>query len=197
VLANVRRILALYLTAPIVRPIAKIGISPNTLTILGFLLSIAVAYLVARGMLLGGGLLLLFSGWFDLLDGALARLTGRVTRFGALLDSSLDRFSEAIVLCGLLFFYHGSFQESVLIFATLIGSVMVSYIRARAEGLGLECKVGLFTRPERLILVALGLILGWFFSEALVIILWVLAVGTNLTALERLFYLWRKTKGAE
>ena len=194
-LSKFRHTLAWYLTEPAVRVIAKTKLSPNVLTILGFLITLVIAWVLAIGHLFLGGFLVLFSGWFDLLDGALARSTGQITKFGALLDSTLDRLGEAALLFGLLFFYLGqnAFQESLLIFAILVGSVMVSYIRARAEGLGLECKVGLFTRPERLILLALGLILSRI-DIALLIVLWILAVGTNLTAIQRLFYVWRKTR---
>lgn len=196
VLSKVRHTLACYLTEPAVRVIAKTKLSPNVLTILGFLITLVIAWLLAKGFLFLGGFLVLFSGWFDLLDGALARSTGQITKFGALLDSTLDRLGEAALLFGLLFFYlsRNSFQESLLIFAILVGSVMVSYIRARAEGLGLECKVGLFTRPERLILLALGLILSRIDLVALLIVLWILAVGTNLTAIQRLVYVWRETR---
>jgi CDP-diacylglycerol--glycerol-3-phosphate 3-phosphatidyltransferase len=195
VLAKIRRSLGRYFTEPVVRLIAKTKLSPNALTILGFLLSLAIAWVLATGHLFLGGFLVLFSGWFDLLDGALARATGRATRFGALFDSTIDRLSEAAVLSGLLWFYaaQGSFQESLLIFAVFVGSVMVSYVRARAEGLGLESGVGLFTRPERLVLLALGLILSPV-NLALLIVLWILAVGTNLTAIQRLVYVWQRTR---
>ena len=191
-LLQIRHAVGHRLSDPVARLIAKTKLTPNALTIVGFLLNIGVAVLLAMGHLFIGGFLLLFSGVFDLLDGALARVTGQSTRFGAILDSTLDRFSEAVVLFGLLFFYTylPSTREILLIFATLAGSLMVSYVRARAEGLGLDCKVGLFTRPERVILLVVGLI----FSQILIYILWTLAVGTNLTALWRLLYLWRQTR---
>ena len=194
-LAKIRRSLAWYLTGPVIRLIAKTKLSPNALTIIGFLLSLVIAWVLGTGHLFLGGFLVLFSGWFDLLDGALARATGRTTRFGALFDSVIDRLSEAALLSGLLWFYaaQGSFQETLLIFAVFVGSVMVSYVRARAEGLGLESGVGLFTRPERLILLALGLILSPI-DPALLIVLWILAVGTNLTAIQRLVYVWQRTR---
>jgi CDP-diacylglycerol--glycerol-3-phosphate 3-phosphatidyltransferase len=196
VLAKIRRSLARYLTEPVVRLIAKTKLSPNALTTIGFLLSLVIAWVLGTGHLFLGGFLVLFSGWFDLLDGALARATGQVTKFGALFDSAIDRLSEAALLSGLLFFYaaQGSLQESLLIFAVFVGSVMVSYIRARAEGLGLEAHVGLFTRPERLVLLALGLILSPVADLALLIVLWILAVGTNLTAIQRLVYVWQRTR---
>lgn len=194
-LSQIRHAVGHRLGDPVARLIAKTGLTPNALTIVGFLLNIGVAVLLAMGHLFIGGFLLLFSGVFDLLDGALARVTGQSTRFGAILDSTLDRFSEAIVLFGLLLFYTylPSTREILLIFATLVGSLMVSYVRARAEGLGLRCEVGLFTRPERVILLAAGLIFG----QILIYILWILAVGTNLTALRRFLYLWRQTRKLE
>lgn len=197
-LTDIRHTLARYLTEPAVQILAKMRLSPNALTVLGFALSIAIAWILALGHLFLGGFLVLFSGWFDLIDGALARATGRTTKFGALLDSTLDRLGEAALLFGLLFYYlrQNAFQESLLIFAVLVGSVMVSYIRARAEGLGLESQVGLFTRPERVVLLALGLTLSPL-EPALLIALWLLAVGTNLTALQRLFDVWRKTRRGE
>ncbi len=197
-LTDIRHTLARYLTEPATRILAKTRLSPNALTILGFVLSVAIAWILAQGHLFLSGFLVLFSGWFDLIDGALARATGRTTRFGALLDSTLDRLGEAALLFGLLFYYlrQDAFQESLLLFAVLVGSVMVSYIRARAEGLGLESQVGLFTRPERVVLLALGLILSPL-EPALLIVLWLLAVGTNLTAIQRLFYAWRQTRKGE
>ncbi|MFH1486000.1 MAG: CDP-alcohol phosphatidyltransferase family protein [Chloroflexota bacterium] len=176
------------LTTPLARGIARTGLPPNALTIGGLLLNVAVAYVIASGNLLLGGFLVLFSSAFDMLDGALARATGRVTRFGALLDSSLDRLSEAVLLFGLLVLYMGQTQESVLIYATLVGSFMVSYVRARSEGLNIQCKVGLTGRAERVILLAMGLILG-----QVLIVLWILAVVTNLTALHRILHVWRET----
>jgi CDP-diacylglycerol--glycerol-3-phosphate 3-phosphatidyltransferase len=196
VLAKIRHTLAQPLTEPVVRLLAKTDLSPNTLTILGFLLCIGVASVLATGHIFLGGFLVLLCGWFDLLDGALARLTGQTTTFGALLDSTIDRLSEAALLFGLLILYinHGSLQGPLLLFVVLVGSLLVSYIRARAEGLGLECKVGLFTRAERIVLLALGLILGATWGNALLVILWILAVGTMLTAIHRLYYVWQKTR---
>lgn len=180
------------ITTPLANAIAKTGISPDVLSVLGLLLNLVVAYTIASGHLLLGGFLVLFSGAFDLLDGALARATGRVSRFGALLDSTLDRYSEAILLFGLWFLYMGQLQESVLIYATLVGSFMVSYVRARAEGLNIECKVGITGRAERVIILALGLILG-----QVLVVLWILAIVTNLTALQRILHVWQQTKKRE
>ncbi len=194
--AKIRHVLAGWLTEWIVRFLVKTKISPNTLTLIGLALNIAVAWVLAKGYFLAGGLLSLFSGWFDLLDGALARSSKRTTRFGALLDSTLDRFSEAVLFLGLLIFYSGQNKplEVLLIYATIVGSIMVSYVRARAEGLGLKSEVGIFTRSERVILLALGLILAQFWPKSLQAVLWILAVGTNLTALQRLLHGWKQTR---
>ncbi len=179
-----------FLSEPIVNAIARTGVSPNALTITGFLFSAVTAWFLAEGHLLAGGLMVLFSAWFDMLDGALAKIKQRTTRFGALLDSSLDRVSEAALFLGLLLFYADRHDTGaqVLIYAALVGSFMVSYIRARADSLGIDAEVGILARPERVVLLALGLLLTEVWSDALVAVLWVLAVGTNLTALRRLLY---------
>ena len=196
-LSDMRHNTAERLTDPLARLLARTGLTPNTLTILGLLLSIASAWVLATGHLFLGGFLVIFAGAFDLLDGALARATGKSTTFGALLDSTFDRLSEAVILFGLLVFFIRqpsiSIQEVLLIFAAIAGSMLVSYIRARAEGLGLECEVGIFTRPERVIVLALGLILSRF-EPVLLVALWILAVCTFLTAFRRLIYVWRKTR---
>ncbi|MCL0034711.1 CDP-alcohol phosphatidyltransferase family protein [Dehalococcoidia bacterium] len=185
-----------FLSAPIARCLARTGISPNALTITGFLLNALVAGVLAGGYLFLGGFLVLFAGWFDMLDGALARISGKSTRFGTLLDSTVDRFSEAVVFLGLLVFYlaQGATLEILLIYFTIVGSIMVSYVRARAEGLGLRSEVGLFTRPERVILLALGLLPSRISPVALLVVLWILAVGTMITVLHRLIHAWRQMK---
>lgn len=179
------------LVEPLGRGLARTGISPNVITLLGFLLSAATAVVLANGHFFVGGLLVLFSGAFDLLDGALARVTGRVTKFGAILDSTLDRLSEAALFFGLLVFYlsRASQLEVILIYVTLVASLLVSYLRARAEGAGLNCEMGLMTRPERVVLLALGLLLG-----QMLLALWLLAVLTSVTVVQRLFYLWQITR---
>lgn len=178
-------------TDPVALAIAKTGITPNTLTLLGFLGNLGAAVLLAYGEFLAGGLVILLAGGMDLLDGALARATGRASTFGAILDSVTDRLSEAAVLGGLLFYSSGqpAQPEVILIYAALTGSILVSYTRARAEGVGLTLKEGLFTRAERVILLAVGLII-----DQVTIVLWLLAVLSNLTALQRLFLCWQRTR---
>jgi CDP-diacylglycerol--glycerol-3-phosphate 3-phosphatidyltransferase len=178
------------------RLLAKAHLTPNALTIIGLLLNVFTGWVLATGHLFIGGFLVLFAGWFDMLDGAMARITGKTTRFGALLDSSVDRFSEAALFGGLIFFYsdRGDTLEVVLAYAAIIGSIMVSYSRARAEGLGLKGEAGLLARPERLVLLTLGLLLSEVTLTALVIVLWILAIGANFTALRRLTYAWQQSR---
>ena len=162
--------------------------SPNALSLVGFLLSLLAASQVALGHLLWGGLLVLLAGFVDLLDGAVARLGGKATPFGAVLDSALDRLSEAAVLLGLVVHFWGS-SMVYLIYAVLVGSFLVSYIRARGEGLGLVMETGLFTRGERVVVLALGLVFPVVLWPALALI----ALFSWFTVGERLFSVWQKT----
>jgi len=191
-LIDIRRNLAYRITVPVVRILSKSGITPNALTFINLALNIVAAYVVATGHFLLGGVLVLVAGLFDLLDGALARFTKQTTRFGAILDSVADRISEAAILCGLLIWYipqEEASLEIVLIFVVLIGSFLVSYIRARAEGLGWQCQVGLFTRAERVIVLAIGLLINQIF-----IALCVLVIFVFITVVQRLVYLWKQGK---
>jgi len=186
-LINIRRNLAYRITGPVVRILSKSGITPNALTFINLALNLITAYVIATGYFLLGGVLVLAAGLFDLLDGALARFTEQATRFGAILDSVVDRISEAAILCGLLIWYipqEEAALEIVLIFVVLIGSFLVSYIRARAEGLGWQCQVGLFTRAERVIVLAIGLLANQIF-----IALCVLVVFVFITIVQRLVYI--------
>ena len=184
-----------YFTKPIIKFLARTPITPNTITWLGFWLTVGAAALVATGNLFAAGFVVLIAGLFDMLDGALARATNRVTRFGGILDSTLDRLSDAVLLLGILVIYTRNQQvaESLLVGFALLGSLMVSYLRAKVESLGIECRVGLFTRSERVIILALGLLLSQF-GYALVIALAIITVFSFFTAGQRLFYAWRQTK---
>lgn len=170
------------LVDPLVRVLVAARISPAVVTSAGFAGNVVAAVLVARGSLLAGGIVVLLASALDFLDGALARSTGRASRFGALYDSTLDRLSEAVVLFGLLWYELdlGNREESLLVFAAVVGSLMVSYVRARAEGLGLQLRDGLFTRAERVVLTGVALIFGLVRPA-----LWVLAVLTLVTATQR------------
>lgn len=176
------------LLASIARLISRTGVSPNILTLSGFLATLGVSYVLALGHERVAGLLIIPVGLFDALDGALARAMDKATPFGAFFDSTLDRFAEIALYLGLLYLYRGSTLETVLIYLAITGSLMVSYTRARAEGLGLECKVGLFTRFERLAVLVVGLLL-----EQTFIALIILAIFSNLTALQRMWYVRRAT----
>jgi len=191
-LIDIRRNLAYRITNPIVGILSKSGITPNALTFINLALNIVAAFVIATGHFLLGGVLVLVAGLFDLLDGALARFTKQTTKFGAILDSVADRISEAAILCGLLIWYipqEGASLEIVLIFIVLIGSFLISYIRARAEGLGWQCQVGLFTRAERVIVLAIGLLINQIF-----IVLCVLVAFVFITVVQRLVYLWKQGK---
>jgi CDP-diacylglycerol--glycerol-3-phosphate 3-phosphatidyltransferase len=194
-LATTRKVIADYFTQPIVRLLSRTPLTPNTVTWLGFCLTIIAGALIVTGHLLAAGVVVLVAGFFDMLDGALARVTERITRFGAILDSTLDRLSEAVLLLSLLavFVREQQFASSLLVGIALLGSLMVSYIRARMEGLGIECKAGLFTRPERVIILALGLLLSQF-DHALIAALGLISILSFYTVVERLVYAWRQTK---
>jgi len=156
----------------------------------GFVVSLAAGFAVAKGKLWAGGWLFLVSGLFDALDGSVARIMGNESSFGAFLDSFLDRYSEAALLFGILFWstFQGRHALVLLVFVTLIGSVMVSYARARAEGLNILCKVGFFTRLERFVVLAMTLLTG-----QLLVGLSILALLTNMTALQRMFHVYKKS----
>jgi CDP-diacylglycerol--glycerol-3-phosphate 3-phosphatidyltransferase len=177
---------------PLARFLSATGVSPNVVSILGFILMVGVAIVLAKGYLFLGGILIIVAGIFDAIDGTLARMMGRTSRFGAFLDSTLDRFSEAIIYLGLFIYFIGQNQrlELILIYATVVGSLMVSYARARAESINVPLKDGLFTRFERIFLLVAGLLLN-----QVTLVLWILAVFTNFTAIQRMYLVWRITGG--
>ena len=200
-LPQVRKTIAYRVTEPVVQLLATTPISPNALTWLGFLLTVGAAVLIATGHLLAAGLVVLFAGFFDILDGALARRTNRTTRFGGILDSVLDRLSEAALLLGILVLFLLVEEQSVLftllakkwsillVGVALLVSPLVSYIRARAEAMSLECQVGLFTRFERVVVLVLGLLLN-----QVVIALSIIVVFSFVTVGQRLVHVWQQTK---
>ncbi|MFC1897646.1 CDP-alcohol phosphatidyltransferase family protein [Chloroflexota bacterium] len=194
-LAEVRKAVAYRLTEPVVRLLARTPITPSVITGFGFLLTVGTAALIITGHFLAAGFVVLVAGFFDMLDGALARRTNQTTRFGAVLDSTFDRLSEAVLLLGILVHYAGeqSLTGILLVSVALIGSLLVSYIRARAEALGLECQVGLFTRTERVIVLALGLLLSQI-NYALIIALAIIVVFSFFTIGQRLTSVWKQTK---
>ena len=179
------------LLSPIVdgisRVFVRLGFSPSGLTVIGVLVACVATALIAQGMLAAGGVVVLVAGVFDMFDGAVARMTNRATKFGALFDSVMDRVSEAVVLLGLLWFYleDGEQLGAILVYVSIVGSTMVSYVRARAEGLGIECKGGLMQRPERVATLGIGIIVGQWWEPAVLIVLGVIAVLTVVTTVQR------------
>ena len=175
----------------IVRWLHGMGVTPNMVSFAGFALTICAAAILASGSLRIGGGVLWAAAMLDMVDGALARVSQLESKFGAFLDSTLDRYSESITFLGLAFYYanEGDAQAHLLlIFLTLVGSWAVSYTRARAEGLDIECNVGILQRPERLVLLIASLILGLVLPA-----LWVLAVLTNITAVQRIYEVYVRT----
>lgn len=183
---------------PAVGWFARLNIKPNWLTTAGFGFGLASGFLFATGHFFWGGLVALLSAVCDAIDGSLARRSGAVTTFGRFYDSFLDRYSELAMFIGLSYFYAGSDMWRLVILTdlALAGSLMVSYARARAEGLGLDCKVGLMERPERLTVVIAGTLLSGMFDRHWIfeIALWILAVLTNVTAVQRMLYVRKNTK---
>ncbi|MFT4040034.1 MAG: CDP-alcohol phosphatidyltransferase family protein [Thermomicrobiales bacterium] len=174
--------------------LARLGLTPNMITTIGVLLSIVVAVVIGSGYLIAGGLLFLIASGFDMLDGAVARAAGAVTKFGGFLDSTLDRYSETIVLAGVLYYLletPDAKTGALLVFAATTGSLLISYARARAEAAGFHASVGLLARPERVVILAVGLFIGQLLPA-----LWILAIGTHLTVLMRIFHVWRVSRTA-
>ena len=179
--------------APVAGVLHRVGASANQVTVAGFVLNVAAAALVVTGHLVPAGALYLVAGMLDLLDGVLARAGGSSTRFGAFLDSTLDRASEGIVFAaiGYRFAAEGAAIEVGVVVLALLGSFLVSYVRARAEGLGAECRVGIATRAERVVLIALGLLSGML-AEAIHLV----ALLTAVTVLQRIACAWRGLREA-
>ncbi len=167
---------------PVVALLSLIGVSPMAVTLFGILLSMVGALFVARGNLLVGAIILIFSGLCDVLDGSLARSEDSVSRFGAFIDSTGDRLTELAYFIALVFYYADRIPTNRLmifvVLAALTGSLLTSYARARAEGLDLECKVGFLERPERVAMMVAGLLLGRIVLSIMLVILAVLSIYT-------------------
>jgi CDP-diacylglycerol--glycerol-3-phosphate 3-phosphatidyltransferase len=191
-LADLMRQWSRGIVVPITRLISWSGVSPNIVTIAGFVLTAADAALLSLGYVQLAGLLLILAAVLDAIDGSLARMLGQVTRFGAFLDSTLDRYSEAVLFLGALIYYTnrgGTQTEMILILAALVGSLMVSYTKARGEATGIAIKGGLLTRFERIVILIIAMLLN-----ELTVALWILAVLTNVTALQRIWLVWQATR---
>ncbi len=191
----------------IVRLLARLDPNPNLLSVIGLGINIFAALLYGYGWFFYAGLVMIFANIFDMLDGRVARLTGRVTKFGAFLDSSLDRLSDMIVFLGIIIFYsrdteYHSTLYAALTGAALIGSVMVSYTSARAESLIPKCDVGFLRRPERVVLLILGSLTVWPASNHPLLnkmpaTIWLMAVLSYWTFGHRLYHTWRQIRELE
>jgi CDP-diacylglycerol--glycerol-3-phosphate 3-phosphatidyltransferase len=178
----------------IVHGLALSKIHPNVLTFIGLLINIGAAVLLAAGQFRTAGAVIIAAGLFDMVDGRVARETNQVTRFGGFFDSVLDRYSDLALLIGLLVWY-GSINRSFYVVLTAIvmmGSVMVSYTRSRAENVVPTCKVGFMERPERVVLLIIGAL-----TDRMAPVLWVIAVLSNLTVAHRMIFTWQETKRLE
>jgi CDP-diacylglycerol--glycerol-3-phosphate 3-phosphatidyltransferase len=183
-----------YLWKKIVWAFVTAGIHPNILTFIGFMINLAAAYLFATGYFRWAGVTVIIAAIFDLTDGPVARLSKQVTPFGGFLDSVVDRYSDLLLLIGLLVYYGriNRFWYVVLVAVAMIGSVMTSYTRARAENLIKSCKVGFLERPERIVLIIIGAL-----ADRMAAVLWVIVVFSNLTVLHRILHTYHQARLAQ
>ncbi len=174
---------------PLLSALQHLKVTPNQVTVAGTVINVAAAALVVTDHLIYAGIVFLLGGCFDMLDGALARRTHKSSTFGAFLDSTLDRVSEGVMLSAIAYSLavRGSSVDAALVVLALMGSMLVSYTRARAESLGLECKVGIMSRPERVILVALGL-----FFNVLSYVIYIMLALTVFTVIQRVVHTYRQ-----
>ena len=181
------------LIQPSTQYLVKKRFGPDALTMIGFVLNLVAAALFGVDYFRWAGLMVLLAGVFDFLDGQVARAGRTATTFGAILDSTVDRYSEIFVWFGIVvsFIRAGSFWTSSALFFALAGSLMVSYVRARAEGLGEECKVGFMQRPERVVAIGVGALVG---EIGLMVAIWAIAILSNYTALQRVLHIRKRSK---
>jgi phosphatidylglycerophosphate synthase len=177
---------AARVAAPFGRGLARLGVSPNTLTTLGLVLTLSASLLVAQGRYGLGGALLVLGGAMDTFDGAVARASGRSTPFGGFYDSVTDRMADGVILIGLAWSVLGSPRQLLLVLVALVAAQVTSYVRARAESIDLECSVGILERAERALLLILALLVAPLFEP----VLWVLAVGGAVTVVQRVHHVW-------
>ncbi len=176
-----------FLDTPLRPIVERIPFSPNTITITGFLITTVAAMVIPHNIRLGG-ILILIGGIFDMLDGIIARTGGKTTKFGAFLDSVLDRYSDAFLFLAIAWYLaeHNNHTGAFLSLGTLVGAFLISYARARSEGLGESCHTGLMERPERIILLIFATLTGW-----IVPVLWIMLVLTHITVIQRGYHVWR------
>jgi CDP-diacylglycerol--glycerol-3-phosphate 3-phosphatidyltransferase len=175
----------------IVTGLSNLGIHPNLLTLIGLVINIVACVFFAKGLFFFGGFIVLFASIFDMVDGEVARRTQQVTKFGAFFDSIIDRYSDMLLLLGLVIWYAkiGRNFYVGLTGLVLIGSVMTSYTRARAESLIPLCKVGFLERAERIVLLIIGAL-----TDRMAAVLWVMAILSNWTVSQRIWYTWRELR---
>jgi CDP-diacylglycerol--glycerol-3-phosphate 3-phosphatidyltransferase len=190
--------LYIELIDPISQALAGAKIHPHVLTMAGFILSLAAANFFRIGHFLWAGLAIILAGTCDVLDGRIARATGKGSTYGALFDSTIDRYSEIIIFLGLTWFYYDRSRATVLVILLAVaGSMMVSYTRARAEGLGLQCRVGILQRQHRITLLVAGAVLGSIPGTrhlAMLAAIWIIAILANITAVQRVAHIHRQLK---
>jgi len=179
----------LRIVDPIIEFVVHFNVHPNFFTVLGLIVSIIGAYFFAKHNLRIGAIYILLGGLCDIIDGKVARKTGLSSKFGALFDSSLDRYSEVFMFLGVaIHFVKMDYPTtSIMVFLGLGGSMMVSYVRARAEGLGYACKVGIMQRPERIVYICAGALIHEYI---LMVVVWMIAILANFTALQRMYHVW-------
>jgi len=168
--------------------LSKMKISPNTLTIFGFIFSLITMILISHGYLLISGILIIFSSIFDLLDGALARYTRNTTNFGKFFDAVIDRLSEIAIYVGLFIYFMNDSNSLLIIFISTISNQLVSYIKTKYESIGIEGDVGIFTRPERIITLSLALIIGSFYLYIFYIFMYISILLALISIMQRIFY---------
>src|SRR6478609_8238144 len=194
---------AMRIINAMVRGLASLGIKPNILTTTGVVINTACGVLFGFGEFFWAGIVLIVANLFDMLDGNVARLTGNVTKFGGFLDSTLDRLSDMVSFFGIMMFYAGNSPQHSLLNVFLAGvgmvaSVMVSYTTARSESLGVKANVGFLQRPERIVLLIIGALSTWswdwecFFCNRMPQVLWVLAIGSLWTMIQRMIFIRRE-----
>jgi len=174
---------------PFIERIIRIQVHPNHFTILGLIISLISAFFYAKHNIRLGGLFILLSGICDIIDGKVARKTGQSSKFGALFDSSLDRYAELFMFLGTAIYFVQKDHPitSIMVFLALGGSMMVSYVRARSEGLGFDCKVGIMQRPERIVYIGVSSLIHPIVLE---VVIWMIAILSNFTAIQRMFHVW-------
>jgi phosphatidylglycerophosphate synthase len=173
-----------FLDRPLGPFLKRIKLTPNSLTVIGFVITCIAAVLIPRNLTLGG-VFILIGGVFDMIDGIVARTQGQTTKFGAFLDSLLDRYSDGFLFLGISWYFmiRENYTGVLISLGTLMGAYLISYARARAEGLSESCHVGIMERPERILLLIFATLTGW-----IVPVLWIMFVLTHITVVQRMFH---------